>query len=435
MSRFIPAPAWLWAAALLPRLAFLALAWGAPESLLKADSEAYLALAKNLLAHGVFSVDAAAPFSPQTLRTPGYPVFLLPFAALFGAPALPTALAQALLGAFTVVFFWRWLERTWGPRPAAAAALVLAWDPVSLFHTPLLLTETLFVFLVVWALERSDAALADGSPGKAGAAGLLWSLSALVRPISFYLPLFLCWGWATRRRAMAAFLLGAFLLPGAWMLRNRAATGQASLSSVGGVALIRYTAAGIESLRTGRPVAELDPELRAAAEAEFPGGFANEAEQGRAYAAYAGRIIRADPLLLAKYCAWGAVKTLGGTGLEMLVEATVRARPQAGDMEFRAEASGQGTLALMRRHPWLWPLHAGYLLALAGLYLAAAWGLVTLWRPGSRLRALLLGGGAAYLLALSSSQGYYRYRIPLMPFLAAAAAAALRRREPGLPPA
>ncbi len=421
---FLGAPAWVWLAAALPRLALWGLAVIDPHRCLRADSTGYLDLAGNLLHQRAFGSYEAGRWAAETSRTPAYPLWLAACAALHNDPALLASLLQCLLGTLTVALCWRWFEGLGGRKGAATGVLFLALDPVSVFHTPLLLSETLFVLFLVLSM------LKVWTPGKgwgrAAIGGLLWGVTSLFRPISLYLPPLLCWRWWPDRKAMAAFMAAACLLPAAWVLRNQAVTGHAVFSSLPGVDLLRYPAAGVESLRTGRRLKELDLELRQEIDSAHPAGYSSQAEQAKIYGRRAGEILRAHPLLLLEYCAWGTVKVLAGTGLEMWLEWTSADTPGPEAAEFKPKASGQGTLALLRAHPWLIPIQLLYWMFLAALYGLALTGLLKLWHGERRAEALLLGGCAAYFLALSSLEGYYRYRIPMMPFLAAAAAAFTR---------
>lgn len=422
-------PAWLWAAALLPRLALCVLAALDPSRTLRGDSVDYLGLAHALVERGVFSTSAAAPYAPQIVRTPGYPLFLAPFVAMLSSPYLAAAVAQSLLGAITVILAWRWFSRGASAKGAAFGALFLALDPVTVLHTPLMLSEALFMLLTVAAAALTVSALDDPEPRGAAAAGALWGLSVFVRPISLYLPATLALVWRRDKRAAAAFLLCAYLLPAGWTLRNWRATGHSLYAAVGGLDMLRYPAAGVESMRTGRPWAELEGPLRAEADATLPAGV-DEAAKAQAYNAAAMKILRAHPFLLARYCAQGAVKLLAGTGLEMFLEWGRGTAAVAADGAFKPGVSGGGTLALLRAHPALVPLELAYVAALAALYLLAARGFLRLWAAGRRDEALLCAWIALYFLGLSSSQGYYRFRIPMMPFLAALAAAGLGEAPP-----
>lgn len=416
---FLKAPAWVWGAALGPRLFLALLACIDSQLALRGDSQAYLDL-------------AASPFQPQTFRTPGYPLFLAPLAAVFPTGILPAVLLQCLLGGASAALAWAWLEPAAGKRGAAVAALVLALDPVLVLHTPLVMAEALFLLLVVAAAKTTWEALDDPAPRLATRAGLWWTAAALVKPIALYLPGLLTPVWRRERRAWLLFLACAWALPSAWSLRNKALTGHAVYSSIGGHDLLRYPAAGVESLRTGRPWAELEVELRAEADAEAgPGGWLTDADKAAAYGRKGAAILKEHPFLLVQYCAWGAVKVLSGTGLEMVVEWLPSRRPDPAAGEFRPRASGQGTRALLKAHPWLIPLQLAYWAVLAALYGAALLGLRALWTAGCRRHAAFLAGCALYFLALASSQGYYRYRIPLLPFLGAAAAFAAGGGAPG----
>ncbi len=419
-------PVWLWPAALIPRLTLCVLAYRDPALTMRGDSLDYLALARNLWQHGEFSTSAVAPYAPQLLRTPGYPLFLAPLAAMFSSPQFAAALIQSLLGAATVYLGWKWMRPLGGRRGAAFGALFLALDPVTVLHTPLILTEALFCFFMVGAAMLTFAGIGAPTLGLAIASGALWSAAIFTRPVALYLPLTLAWVWRRNKPALAAFLLGVYLLPGAWTWRNLSQTGRPVFSSIGGRDALKYPGAGVEALRTGRPWEELQSELLAQVVADYP----TEAARGDAYGNRAAMIIRAHPFLFVRHMATSALKLLFGTGLEMFLEWG----KGLGDFQinplFRAGISGSGTVALLRAHPALIPLQIAYLAALFALYGFGLVGLTRLWRGGRREGALFLGWSALFILALSSTQGYYRFRIPMIPFLAAAAAAgAARSRE------
>ncbi|MBI5743938.1 MAG: glycosyltransferase family 39 protein [Elusimicrobia bacterium] len=412
-------PAWLLLAALLPRLAVTVPVLLHPERAVSGDSAQYLELAGSLRTGGGFTSTECGPALPDTFRTPGYPAFL---AALeltpWNVPAF-AALLQCLFGTLTVMLAWRWLNALAPGRGAALGGLLLAADLVYVLHTPLLLTETLFMLLFVLSLGFFWPALRQGSARAAALAGLLLGAATLVRPVSVYLPVVLLPFLLGNRKAAAAFLLAALLLPGAWMARNRALTGQFTFSTIGGISLLRYPAANIEAKLNGTSWSEADRLLRARVDAAN-GPYTSTAQKGAAYMAAALPIIKQHPFICAAFCLRGAAYVLFGTGEEMVFYALGR---DLGPILAAAPAVPLGgTIALVRAYPWAAALKLAYLLFLLFFYWSAARGLRNLWREGRRAEAGCLLAGTLYFLALSSYQGYYRFRIPMLPLLAAAAA-------------
>ena len=87
------------------------------------------------------------------LRTPGYPLFLAACQAAFGERTLPVRLVQAALGAGCVAMVYRLVGRLgvgWGV--AATAALLAAIDPFAVGISALILSEGLFMPLMVASL-------------------------------------------------------------------------------------------------------------------------------------------------------------------------------------------------------------------------------------------------------------------------------------------
>lgn len=109
----------------IARLAFLV--WRGPK--LNPDSDKYLTLAQNLLAHGTLSLETATPFAPSIRFPPLYPAFIAALSWSGHPSPLVIATVQAVLGALTAVMLML-MTRTFLPsRWAFLTALLYALHP------------------------------------------------------------------------------------------------------------------------------------------------------------------------------------------------------------------------------------------------------------------------------------------------------------------
>jgi 4-amino-4-deoxy-L-arabinose transferase-like glycosyltransferase len=168
-------------------------------------------------------------FSP--LRThmifypPLYPYFIaVPYALFHALQAVKWA--QVLAGALLVPAVGRLGGQAFGRRAGLLAAAIAAFYPDLIWFAAHFWSETLFLVLLWWAMERLVSADARGSARTAAAAGLLWGLATLTRETILYLtPLAAAWLlWRAPRRAggtrAAAFALCAVLTVAPWTIRN-----------------------------------------------------------------------------------------------------------------------------------------------------------------------------------------------------------------------
>lgn len=418
------APVWLLLLALAPRLAVTVPTLMQPQLAVTGDSTQYLELADSLRCDRRFYSSEGGVPAPDMFRTPGYPVFLAFLGLLPGSVPALAALLQCFIGVLTVALAWRWFSELSPGRGAVLGALLLAADMSYVLHTPLVLTETLFLFFLVLSLRLFWSAMSAGSVRSAALAGLIVGAATIVRPVSLYLPALLFPFLARHNKAMAAFLAAALLFPCAWIARNGALTGNFTFSSIGGISLLRYPAANIEARLKGISWREADRSLRERTDAAR-GPYASQAEKGAVYMREALPIIKAHPFLLGVICLRGAAYVLFGTGEEMIFsDFGVDLAPV---MAATKDVPLGGTRALAARYPWAALVKAWYLLFLFFLYGAAARGLWCLFKEGHRAGAGFLLAGLFYFLAISSYQGYYRFRLPMLPLLAAAAVFSVKR--------
>lgn len=161
---------------------------------------------------------------------PVYPYFVGALFRAFGTMAA-VPWAQALCGALTVPAVGLVGRRAFGPRTGLLAAGLAAFYPDLLWFAAHFWSETVFLLLLWWALERTLAASVASSWRVAAVAGALWGLATLTREVSLYLvPLAAVYlvfavpgrpAPATRRLARAAGLVAAcalVVLP--WTIRN-----------------------------------------------------------------------------------------------------------------------------------------------------------------------------------------------------------------------
>jgi 4-amino-4-deoxy-L-arabinose transferase-like glycosyltransferase len=426
MKRF---PIWLPLLIVVPRLILFFFFSQDPNKVVTIDAQQYLTIAKNIVHHHAFSMSPEPPHVPDMRRTPGYPFFLAPFVTSFENPVFWIIAAQLLLSLMTCWILWDWAHKRWTSQAAWVSAAIVGLDWVTLAHTYAVLTESLFLLFYTLAILKTWNSLEDDSKGTFWA-GLLWGITALIRPVVFYLPVLLAGLWWRNKKSALVFLLASYLLPGLWLLRNVTTAHYFGFTSNDGFSLLLYPASGIESMRTGVPITEVREKLLREVQATVPPG-SSELVYHEAYRKKADAIIKSSYYGFLLYNAHGALRLLGGTGIEMLIDLLHLPTTSPGTSTPREPVliRFSGTQALLRQYPALWPLHLGYLAALGILYVAFFFGIRQLWRARAHSIAAFLLLAFLYIIAISSHQGYYRFRIPLVPLLALSAGSYLSFRR------
>lgn len=214
---------------------------------IRGDVNQYVLYAWNLAHRGTFSTSlpSAPQAIPDSYRGPGYPAMLALTMKLAGHSDLPlrpgpqgtAALGyrtdtwmrlalgiQILLGTATaglaIVVSRFWLSRNWA---LIAGAIVAGWPHLVTF-TGVLLSETLFGFLLLFSFWALCKAHWQGANRAMAAAGLAWGATYLVNPVVALFPLLIAAVLTHRRgwRPALIFLLCFAIAPVGWELRNAA---------------------------------------------------------------------------------------------------------------------------------------------------------------------------------------------------------------------
>lgn len=222
------------------------------------DTASYRACAESLARTGSFSIGGI----PEIVRTPGYPVLLVPGVALGHVTAV-TVWLQIVLGCVTVLLVYRVAFILTGSRPSAAASgLLCAFEPLSVLYCSLLLAETFFATTLMLFLFLLLVYLKRGTMRHLAAAACALALSVYVRPIAYWMPLVMtlllaaaACGRRGRRgrdtlRAFAFLCICAALI-GVWQIRNFLTTGYRGVSAISDINLYFYHGAGVMAVETG----------------------------------------------------------------------------------------------------------------------------------------------------------------------------------------
>jgi len=421
-----------------------------PQAFLQSDAGSYDQLAANLVSRGVFSDLDRPPYTPDAFRTPLYPLFLAGIYWVAGRSYAAVVLVQCLLSLATVYLVYRLGRLVSGVTAGLAAALIAACDAGQIIHANLLLTETLYTFLLVSALLPLWWLVSGGRLRLAVVVGLLLGLGTLCRPVAIYLPIALAafvtlaLAASLRRRAAAAGLLllayGLTLAP--WLARNWLTFDTPGLTSIQGYNLLFFNAGYLRAQLEHKTLEQADAELQTEVQPALAAAGDNPFRQEAVYQSYGLSLIRQHPLLYARLHAQGAVLMLVLPNTNFLANMLGILTTSTGliaDLRTRGlleniRALGQFYRDYLSRSPHLLLFLAALVLEVAGLLAAYLLDLAGLWawlraRRWAALGLLLVP--MAYFVAVTGPVGYGRYRIPIMPLVAVLAgvgAAALRQR-------
>jgi len=216
--------------ALYLRLHFLLNGQLAP---LEWDQLNYTKLAIQLLDHGIYAYRAT---EPNTLVTPGLPMFLTFMFAVFGyEPPEPTLMlvryVQCFIALGAIWFIYLIGRRLFHPAAGVLAALLAAIYPSYVWSATLILTEVIFLTSLTALLYMQVRIIQENRPRDHIIAGILLGTTVLIRPNSLPLAvvpyLFL---WLQHRKLFLPLILrgvGAFslvMLP--WWIRNLVTFGE-----------------------------------------------------------------------------------------------------------------------------------------------------------------------------------------------------------------
>lgn len=380
------------------------------------DSATYLLLADNVLNEGVFSLMPYAPFIPDMIRTPGYPVFLIPFRA--GATSFAfIALIQSALGALVPLLLYDSAKRLNAPSSRLGALIVMV-DFCLLLFTPMVLSDGLFVLLLTASLWMFIRGMTQSSWW--WGASLLLGAAVLVRPIGLYLPLlFFIWMVAQSRnwkRPVLVLLIGLLPVFG-WKMRNDYIFGTAALSTMDMNNLLLFNAAAVKAETSGRPFEDVQREYIDAAreamrDAPVPGAGAYRNWAKRE----AMEILTAHPGVFA------------GQSAEKMALYFFKpprswfARVLGLDYVYAPYSGAQAEKGRIRRffadnHPLTIAL-TGFQFGLSVIsFILAMIGLKKLWHRQRALAVLLLSVLLYFLLTSTVTMPDARFRMPVVPVL------------------
>jgi 4-amino-4-deoxy-L-arabinose transferase-like glycosyltransferase len=226
--RFLPG---LLLLALLFRIVFslFVVGWDAP---VRGDEIDYVTLATHLAAGDGYTLEDGFE---TARRPPVYPVFLSVFAKLTGRPVAAGRIVQWLLGVLVVYLTFVATRKYFSERTALIAAILTTFNPFLIFISAYILTENLYLVLLLTFLiclpQRENLA---GVFKRSAAGVVLLALLALTRPTGFIYTLWVLAGFLTitsssiRRRLTRLVILALiWLIPFIpWLIRNQAVFGQ-----------------------------------------------------------------------------------------------------------------------------------------------------------------------------------------------------------------
>jgi 4-amino-4-deoxy-L-arabinose transferase-like glycosyltransferase len=198
--------------------------WAAPTG---DDTSKYDALARNVIAGRGLSTMAEPPFDPSAARAPVYPLFLASIYAVAGPSPFAVLVVQSVVLGAAWVLLADLATRLFTRRVGILAGLLAALNPYLARTAGGVLTEALFMALVVALIWAFANGLLSSRARWFAMTGVLWAGATLCRPATLVLlPLMVATVWVFVPAVVRSLrLAGVLLLCGLagmapWAIRN-----------------------------------------------------------------------------------------------------------------------------------------------------------------------------------------------------------------------
>ena len=205
------------ALALIVRMTFILVYTNIPTA---TDTSDYVTVAESLLEGRGF---------PDVENPPLYPLFLAGTFFLFGKSYMAVRLIQAVINSLTCVVIFYVGRMVFDKRVGFWSAFTLAFYPFHVWYTGLILTEVLYSFLIALFTLELIKAVKFVHYRAFATAGILLGVSALCRPTSLLLPLFVLplmllmlrkYSVSAVLKRLSIFIFFCLLVLTPWTVRN-----------------------------------------------------------------------------------------------------------------------------------------------------------------------------------------------------------------------
>lgn len=397
------------------------------------DAAGYWLLAGNLVRHHAFSRMDAAPYLPDAIRTPGYPLFVAGVLSAVGEHPWILLALQAIIGLAAIYFIYRSGEILFGELAGQVAGALAALDLYMVQYSLIVWSDWLFTLDMSIAIFLMARIL--GHEGRSRkielGLGLALGIGALIRPVGLMLVvpvlLFLLGLKLTRgelaigylRRA-GLVLLGWGIAIAPWVARNWIVFGEPGFSASGGFNLLFGTAVVATARDEGRPGIEVYQEFMRRyyrSRGDFAMAGAMTQREGDYYARMGMTIVARHPVATVATHAQGIFMMVRRVGGEF-----VTLKPQTDERWSLYKSGGLGKLLASERKggpnvDLIFFFYNG--LFLMSLYLGSAAGVTRFGALLTQSRAfllfLLLYSG--YFALTAGNIGGARLRLPIHPAL------------------
>lgn len=192
------------------------------------------------------SLAAGKGFGKNMFFAPGYPVFMAAIYSIAGAKnPRNIQTAQIILGALTLLLMYKLIVRGFGKNIALSTTIISAVDPFLVYFSAEILSETLFIFLLISSLLLLDISFNKNNLSVAFATGIIIGLGNLTRAIFLGYVLMLTFIYTAllipvslRNDSIKKIIITIVIITGIfasmlpWIIRNYKASGKFILVSI-----------------------------------------------------------------------------------------------------------------------------------------------------------------------------------------------------------
>ncbi len=258
---------------------FIAIASLNPDGYYMYDSYGYWQIAYNVKEYGIFSQSYELPIEPDYYRTPLYPLFII-LAESVQIETYPIIFLQIVLGVAATFYTYK-LSKAISNNLFIAniAALFMALDVPNIVMNNIVMTETLFTFLLLITFYYFVRYMQTNERKLLLLSAVLCGLTILCRPIGFFLPVFfsaflLIKFWSEKKKAFINIILFSIItiiMISPWLLRNKSTFGHYFMSVIREHDMQNYQAAAVYGEVHHKSLPEAQSTLRWKTFKSFPG--------------------------------------------------------------------------------------------------------------------------------------------------------------------